>query len=508
MEQEKTELSIVAGVLAALLVFPGSALPMDPSCHDPSRLVPEPGGFLLHCSGENGEPLTSLRVNSATSAWEAGAPVFAGGLPAWTSEVQIWNPTGEFDAPASSDPSRLYFTVFDEQGEQIQDAIGLADSTGTGASRQWEDGGIVLRSQGEGEHPRAMDPSVFEDDAGGAWMVFGSHAGGIYLVALNPATGLLLEHPEDPWADPTNGSHPDRFVHLASYGGSTADENAIEAPFIHYRNGNYYLFVNWDRCCSGTASDYNIRVGRATNVEGPYLDRAGVDMAVGGGTVVLDADGVQLGDDRYVGPGHAGITTIEGSDVFTFHYYDANDGGQSRVGAKILDWDTDGWPVVTSEDFVTDSSVGGDTEPLAKLKATALTQELGRQSLGFVTGIFPVVDQDFDPQIDAMQITLYSGEIAAWQGQLAAGDANWRGKNTKWKWRSAPEDVTGGLSLVLLAWKSGGEGRLKLRAKNAEINDNDIGPNIRVEIDFGAGPVNFVPGECRVQSDGGRLSCR
>jgi arabinan endo-1,5-alpha-L-arabinosidase len=481
----------------------------DPICHDPSRLLSEPGGLALYCSGEGGEALGSLRLDTSTDVWSPGSSVFPGSVPGWTESIQIWNPTGEFDAPAWGVGGRLYYSVFDEEGSAIQDAIGLAQSTGTGAERTWEDLGVVLRSEGEGEHPRAMDPAIIEDGEGGVWMIFGSHAGGIYLVALDPSTGLLLEHPEDPWADPQNGNHPDRFIHLASYGGSTADENAIEAPFLHRRGNFYYLFVNWDRCCSGANSDYNIRVGRASSIEGPYLDRDGVDMANGGGSLVLDASGALLGDSRYVGPGHAGIYEEGTRDIFTFHYYDASDGGTARVAAKVLEWDGEDWPVVTDEDLVPGGGGGGGgTHSLSRLKAVNLTRELGRQSLVFVSDSFPVLAQDFDPDGDLMQITLLSGELILWTAQIPPADPAWISKGRRFKWRASPGQGDGGLSQVVLSWKASGEGKLKLRAKGAEIDDSDVGSDIRLRVAFGDSEPTFVPDECESSGQGARLLCR
>ena len=43
-------------------------------------------------------------------------------------------------------------------------------------------------------------------------------------------------------------------------------------------DGKFYLFVSFDQCCKGVASTYNIRVGRADRIEGPYLDKDGKPM--------------------------------------------------------------------------------------------------------------------------------------------------------------------------------------------------------------------------------------
>jgi len=71
--------------------------------------------------------------------------------------------------------------------------------------------------------------------------------------------------------------------------------------------GWFTIFVNWERCCDGVDCDDTNRIGRSRNPIGPYLDQDSVDLADGGGTVVLDAADEVLGHDRYVSPGHAGV---------------------------------------------------------------------------------------------------------------------------------------------------------------------------------------------------------
>jgi hypothetical protein len=46
-----------------------------------------------------------------------------------------------------------------------------------------------------------------------------------------------------------------------------AHGGAIEAPVLFKDGGYYYLFTSWDKCCAGTSSTYNIRVGRATRCD-------------------------------------------------------------------------------------------------------------------------------------------------------------------------------------------------------------------------------------------------
>jgi arabinan endo-1,5-alpha-L-arabinosidase len=61
------------------------------------------------------------------------------------------------------------------------------------------------------------------------------------------------------------------------------------ASIVHHGR-YYYFFVSVDLCCRGLKSTYKTIVGRAKNITGSYLDRNGVDMSRGGGTLLLDAN--------------------------------------------------------------------------------------------------------------------------------------------------------------------------------------------------------------------------
>ena len=116
---------------------------------------------------------------------------------------------------------------------------------------------------------------------------------------------------------------------IASRGGG------IEAPSIVLRNGYYYLFVSTGTCCQGVNSTYQIRYGRSTSITGPYVDKSGVNMMNGGGTLL---DG---GNDRWRGPGGQDIA---GTSVIVRHAYDAQDNGNAKLLISNLNWDADGWP--------------------------------------------------------------------------------------------------------------------------------------------------------------------
>lgn len=190
----------------------------------------------------------------------------------------------------------------------------------------WVDEGLVIESTGA-ENWNAIDPNFVVDADGNPWLAFGSYWSGLKLIRLDPATGKPSA------ADPT----------VYAIARRAADTPAIEAAFIIHRHGRYYLFASFDQCCQGTGSTYNVRVGRAEAITGPYLDRAGVPLLEGGGATILQAY------DRWRGPGHNGIYHEGDTDWIVYHAYDAKQGGISKLRIESLGWDAEGWPYLPSQ---------------------------------------------------------------------------------------------------------------------------------------------------------------
>ena len=114
----------------------------------------------------------------------------------------------------------------------------------------------------------------------------------------------------------------------------------MEAPFIFRHGGHYYLFVSYDLCCRGKNSTYNVVVGRADKVMGPYVDKDGVPLMQGGGTLVAK------GDERYSGMGHCAVVTFDGQDYMFLHGYDGQADYRSKLLVGKISWTPDGWPVL------------------------------------------------------------------------------------------------------------------------------------------------------------------
>src|SRR4051794_32099357 len=107
-----------------------------------------------------------------------------------------------------------------------------------------------------------------------------------------------------------------------------------------HRDGWYYLLATHGSCCAGADSGYNIRVGRARKVTGPFLDHDGIDMIQGGGKLFLGSEA------RMIGPGHFGLLDLgEGVQKFSCHFEaDLDRGGASVMDIRPLLW-REGWPL-------------------------------------------------------------------------------------------------------------------------------------------------------------------
>jgi arabinan endo-1,5-alpha-L-arabinosidase len=196
-------------------------------------------------------------------------------------------------------------------------AIFLAKSK-SGLPGSWVNHGLVTSTSNANDY-NAIDPNLII--VGKDWFLsLGSFWSGIKLVNLNPRTGLLK----------------DEFDPVTSLAERTANNGAIEASVIFKVKNYFYLFTSWDNCCQGVNSTYNIRVGRATNVKGPFVDADNVNLLDGGGTLVLASHG------NIIGPGGQDLLQINDKPILLYHYYTPTG---SFLGMNHLDFSS-GWPVV------------------------------------------------------------------------------------------------------------------------------------------------------------------
>jgi len=239
-------------------------------------------------------------------------------LPSWaataTGATNLWAP----DISYFGGVYHLYYaaSTFGSNKSCIGQATRAALDSGS-----WADQGMVLCSNvGETDNWNAIDPNVVIDDAGTPWLEFGSFWSGLKLVKLDATTGLR--------ADTT----------LTSLANGANSKGSLEGGWIFKRCGYYYLFSSWGSCCSG-AYDYNIRVGRATTVTGPYVDQAGTSLMSGGGTLLVQ------GNTDWVAPGHNAVITYNNKTYNIYHALKGSSSGAATLRISEIAWDANGWPV-------------------------------------------------------------------------------------------------------------------------------------------------------------------
>jgi arabinan endo-1,5-alpha-L-arabinosidase len=255
-----------------------------------------------------------IRTSKDRTAWTLIGKVFPNGAP-WTDQYtgtsngNIWAP----DCTYLNGQFYLYYAA-SSFGSQ-NSAIFLAKSS-TGQPGSFTNEGLITSTSTSNNY-NAIDPNLLID--GSAWRLsLGSFWTGIKGMQLSSSTGKLSSNT------------------VTALAQRTANGGAIEASVI-YKYGNYfYLFSSWDKCCAGTSSTYNIRVGRSTSATGGFVDQAGVALTNGGGTLVLGSH------DSIIGPGGQDLMTDGDGPILVYHYYTSSG---SFLGINRLDFSS-GWPVV------------------------------------------------------------------------------------------------------------------------------------------------------------------
>jgi arabinan endo-1,5-alpha-L-arabinosidase len=306
--------------------FTGDTSPV----HDPSIIRQNSTYYVFSTDASSSQGgFIPIRCSTDKIAWTACGYVFTT-LPSWISAsvpqaTEIWAP----DVSYFNSLYHVYYAV-SSFGSNVS-AIGLVTNTtldSTDPNYNWVDQGLILQSSGS-DNFNAIDPNILIDAGGNVWLTYGSFWTGIYQQQINPATGQIQ-----------SGS---ATYHLAERA-STVANDPIEGSSLIYENGFYYLFVSWDYCCetNPSESDYKIVVGRGTSPNGPFTDESGVDMAAGGGTILLQ------GDATWAGPGGqtAYVDPTDG-DLIVFHALMLSQNGLDYLFVRSLTWSND-WPVIGS----------------------------------------------------------------------------------------------------------------------------------------------------------------
>ncbi|KAI0691978.1 glycoside hydrolase family 43 protein [Cytidiella melzeri] len=304
-----TAFALLATITSAW-AYPGPGVVTgNTAVHDPTLCKDASGTYFVFSTGTGIE----IRTSPDRTAWTyignvwSTAPTATNQFTGTTNGV-LWAP----DCLYANNKFHLFYAAssFGSQNSGIFYA-----TSNTGQPGSWTDQGLVL-STVTGDSYNAIDPNLLISANGIWYLSLGSFWTGIKQVQLTSSGALASS----------------TVTSLAERSGT----DAIEASVVYSYGSYFYLFTSWDLCCEGTSSTYNIRVGRSTSINGPYVDQSNVALTSGGGTLVLETH------DSIYGPGGQDLFTDSDGPILVYHYYTSTG---SYLGINKLDFSS-GWPVV------------------------------------------------------------------------------------------------------------------------------------------------------------------
>jgi len=250
-------------------------------------------------------------------------------------------------------------------------------------------------------YPNCIDPTLFYDENGKMWMVYGSWSGGIWLLEIDQETGLPI-HPQ---AD--EEKKIDTYYGYYLMGGL---HNSCEGPYIVYdsSSGYYYMLVSYGSLTR--EGGYQIRQFRSESVTGPYVDATGASLGYSGehyqyGIKMMGNYDFPSLKTAVMAPGHCSAIIDDDGKYYLIHHQRFDSGTEyhePRVRQMFVN--EDGWLVAT---------------PFATA-GESLT-EGGYQSVEEVSGTYYYVNHgtDISGEIhDAVKMTVNNnGEVKAADGK-------------------------------------------------------------------------------------------
>jgi len=245
---------------------------------------------------------------------------------------------------------RLYYSL--SSAVSRLSVIGLATaSTPTGP---WMEQGLVVTSANDGtQQTNAIDPTVITTPGGDQYMYYGSAWDGIYILKLDPATGLAA-------------NSGDKGTRIANRGFTNGQYNGnIEGAEVIYNPDlkKYFLFIAYD----WLQTKYNTRICRADNPTGPYYDFNGTDAnsSVDHGPMIL-APYQFTGHGGWQGTSHVSVFDDSNGQFFIAHQ------ARPSVNSYFMDlhvrklfWTTDGWPAASPERYACESNATVSNDSIA-----------------------------------------------------------------------------------------------------------------------------------------------
>jgi len=280
---------------------------------DPAIIKAPDGYFYAYATRTWHEQKEMIHLQIAKSKDLVHWQYLADGMPvkpSWADKTtEFWAPDIHYDPK-----SKTYYLYFASgQNGSKEHCIGIA--TSRSPEGPFTDIGAPLVCGRSYTH---IDPMVFHDpNTKKSYILWGSDRAPIQMQQMQDWTHLAPDSNPIDLIIPTNKKN--------NY------DNMVEAPWLIYRKGYYYLFFSGDNCC-GPKAHYAVMVARSKNVAGPYTKFEGLDGS--GNGVILELN------DHWDAPGHnAVITTNKGKKYWMlYHAIDPKDRFQSQkspVGLKF-----------------------------------------------------------------------------------------------------------------------------------------------------------------------------
>ena len=201
-----------------------------------------------------------------------------------------------------------------------------------------------------GRAPNAIDPAFFYDKEGKLWMSYGSFFEGIYILEMETSgsrIGLVKSG---------QGAYGKR-IHAGGEG--------PEGPYIFYNSDTdyYYLMVTH----GSLSTDYNMRVTRSRNPDGPYVDIRSRDVTNSNPTGANSVGNKLAGNYRFEGTprgyaalGHNSVLIENGKYLVIYHtrYQSGAAGvtGNHNQFVNQLFFNDEGWPVMAPNRYAGESA--------------------------------------------------------------------------------------------------------------------------------------------------------
>ncbi len=274
----------------------------------------------------------------------------------------------------------LYFCLTGYFGGS-KSCIGLAKADSPAGEYQCVD--LIVQSPAGWRTPNAIDPQFFSAE-GRSFLVYGSYGLGLYVIELDPKTGLRKDGRK--YSDFSSGK-----ARFEEYYGVNVASGSLEGGVIRYHkdvpvleNGkwtskNYYYLM----CSYGSLSSvYNMRCGRSERPEGPYVDVNGNRLVcstdIGTGNKMLGSFRFEDAPADYFCPGHNDMfVTGGGINLISYHcrtnYF--IDKGLSRSNnfhylyLGQYAFNSDGWPVMNANRYAGEEIQDVTAEELLNISA-------------------------------------------------------------------------------------------------------------------------------------------